>query len=136
MMAEIITTYQIQMNPKRNTLIVHCEKEKDEIEAISINKLLAEKLIGINPKRRSLKMTKLLSDVLDNLPEDSIIKDFDVMFNPEYDIDVLKTIIDTRKQIELIWPGYYENEKLIYSEKDLIDYKVFNLSEYDITCIV
>lgn len=135
-MAEIITTYQSQMNPKRNMLIVHCEKEKDGIEAISINRLLAEKLIGINPKRRSLKMAKLLNDILDSLPKGSIIKDFDVMFNPEYDIDVLKTIIDTRKQIELIWPGSYEDEKLIYSEKELIDYKVFNLSEYDITCIV
>ena len=135
-MAEIISIYQRQMNPKRNMLIIHCEKEKDEIEAISINRLLAEKLIGINPKRRSLKMAKLLNDILDNLPKGSVIKDFDVMFNPEYDIDVLKTIIDTRKQIELIWPGSYEDEKLIYSEKELVDYKVFNLSEYDITCIV
>lgn len=72
-MTEIITVYQSQIHPRRNVPIIHCEKDRNEIEAISINKLLAEKLIGINPKRRSLKMTKLLSDVLDNLPKDSMI---------------------------------------------------------------
>ncbi|MFZ7033821.1 hypothetical protein [Bulleidia extructa] len=76
-MATIITVYQSQTKPIDKVLIIHCDKEKVDIEAVSINKLLVNKLISISPKRRSLKMSKLLNDVLSALPENIIIKNFD-----------------------------------------------------------
>ena len=137
-MANIITVYQSQTILINKVPIIHCEKDKSEIHAISINKHLAEKLIGISPRRRSLKIAKILSGILSMLPENVVIKDFDVLFNPDYDIDLLKILINIRreKSFEVIWPSVYDDEKLVYSEKEYKDYKVFSLSEYDITCIV
>ena len=65
------------------------------------------------------------------------IKDIDVMFNPDYKVDVLKILIATRKRknYSVIWPGKFEDGKLIYGEEGYPDYKVFNIADYDITCV-
>ena len=48
-----------------------------------------------------------------------VIKDFDVMFNPEYKVDVLKIMVDAckRKPFSIIWPGKCEDGKLFYMEE-------------------
>ena len=60
-----------------------------------------------------------------------------VMFNPEYKVDVLKILIAARKRkrYSVIWPGRLEDGKLIYAEEGYPDYKVFNIADYDITCV-
>jgi hypothetical protein len=67
-----------------------------------------------------------------------IIKDIDVMFNPDYKVDVLKILIAARKRkrYSVIWPGRFENGKLIYSEEGYADYKTYNLADYDVTCVI
>lgn len=137
-MAEIIIAYQWRNQQVTKVPIIHCEKDKACIEAVSINKILSIELKNIDSRKRSLKMQKVLRRVINSLPDYSVIKDFDVMFNPQYCIDVLQMFIDIRrgKPFEIIWPGSYEDEKLIYGEENYEDYKVFNLAEYELTCIV
>jgi hypothetical protein len=76
--------------------------------------------------------------VLETVPGGSAIKDIDVMFNPDYKVDVLKILIaaNKRKQFNLIWPGDYEDGKLIYSKEGYPDYRVFEISDYDILCVL
>lgn len=120
-------------------LIVYCRCD-DAISqtATSINKILAEKLIECPASRRTRKLGMLFHQIMEKLPEDTVIKDFDVLFNPEYKVDILKMMIDERKKksFRVIWPGSIKDGRLIYAEDDCLDYRVFNVEDYDITCIV
>ena len=107
-------------------------------QAISISKLLSAELLNIRPRMRSMQMEKCLINVLNHLPENPLIKDIDVMFNPTYAVDVLQVLINTykRKQYSLIWPGTLKDECLIYAEEGYRDYKTYNISDYDIVCLI
>ena len=111
--------------------------EVQDADAYSLNKALAEELLKLRPRQRSLQMEKCLVEVLKRLPENAVVKDIDVLFNPEYTVDVLKVLISAYKQrpFRLIWSGTYAGGKLIYSEEGNSDYKTYDVSDYDIICI-
>ena len=119
--------------------LIYCNSDKEiEERAVSLNVPLAKKLVAIDPKRRTLRMERCVQQVLGGLSADAIIKDFDVLFNPEYEVDILRILIAQYriKPFDVIWPGRYENGKLIYAEEGYRDYKVFEINKYDITCVV
>ena len=74
---------------------------------------MAEELLKLRPRQRSLQMEKCLIDVLKRLPENAVVKDIDVLFNPGYTVDVLKVLISAYKQrpFRLIWSGTYADGK-------------------------
>ena len=115
-------------------IIFCCPDEELEKNAIALNVSIAEKLITTKPSRRSFKLPSIIAD----LPEDSIIKDFDVLFNPDYQIDVLQVLIAAckKKEFAILWPGTYSDGKLMYAETDYSDFKIYDLDKYDVTCIV
>lgn len=106
--------------------------------AISVNVILANELNKFNLKERSIRIRFCLDKVLGDLPAESVIKDFDVLFNPQYKIDVIVTLINAcrRKKFAAIWPGIYKNGKLIYGEEGFADYRVYEVKNYDITCVI
>ena len=119
-------------------IIYCCPYENIADMAVSINMPLAEKLAGCRRNRRTMRIEMYFNQILEQLPDETVIKDFDVMFNPDYKVDVLKTMVDVckRKPFSIIWPGKYEDGKLFYAEEGYQDFKVFSVEEYDVTCIV
>ena len=105
---------------------------------VSINKRLAEELRKLKPTRRTMQMEKCFNKVLDSLPEKVVIKDIDVMFNPAYRVDVIRILVEANKRhpFSLVWSGRYDDNRLLYGEEDLADYKAFEISDYDIVCVV
>lgn len=118
-------------------LLIYMRAVQKAMDPKSVSKELAEGLLACKPKRRSMKLEQIFNTVLDRYPEDVTIKDIDVMFNPEYQVDVLKILIAARKRkrYSVIWPGSYEDGKLIYGEEGYPDYKVFEVADYDITFV-
>lgn len=119
--------------------IIYCCPCGDlENEAVSINMILSEKLIKYQPNRRTMRLEQCFGQVIDTLNDGAVIKDFDVMFNPEYQVDLLRIMIVAcrKKTFSIIWPGKYEDGKLFYAEEGFPDYKVFNIEDYDVSCIV
>lgn len=119
--------------------LIYCNPDKEiEERAVSLNVPLAKKLVTIDPKRRTLRMDRCIQQVLGGLSADAIIKEFDVLFNPEYEVDILRILIAQYriKTFDVVWPGRYENGKLIYAEEEYRDYKIFEINKYDITCVV
>jgi hypothetical protein len=100
--------------------------------------MLADKLIKIRPRSRSRKLELCFNEVLAGLPDGVVIRDFDVMFHPDYQVDVLKILTDARrhKNYSAVWPGVKKDGKLIYSEEGYPDYKVYEIRNYDVTCII
>ena len=107
-------------------------------DAVSINLLLAEKLIKFKEERRAMRLEQCFNQVLMDLPDGVVIKDFDVMFHPKYQVDVLKIMVMAckKKPFSVIWSGKYEDGRLSYAEEGYPDYKTFTVDEYDVTCII
>lgn len=118
-------------------LLVYLKKIKEIVEPQSISKEMADELMACKPERRSMKLEQIFNKVLDRYPDGVTIKDIDVMFNPDYKVDVLKILIAARKRkrYSVIWPGRLEDGKLIYGEEGYPDYKVYKIADYDITCV-
>ena len=104
----------------------------------SINFKMASELIKVKPNNRSMFFEKCFINVLRDLPEKPVIKDIDVMFNPAYKVDVMKSLISVyqKNKYSLIWPGYYAEGKLIYSEEGYSDHHVYEIKDYDIICVI
>lgn len=119
-------------------IIYCCPYENIADMAVSINLPLAEKLAGCRRNRRTMRIEMFFNQILEQLPDGAVIKDFDVMFNPEYQVDVLKimTVACKKKVFSVVWPGRYEEGKLFYAEDGYPDFKAFSIEEYDVTCII
>lgn len=118
--------------------IIYCNPSADLIEqAIPLNRTLAEALIQYKLARRTFQVERCFQAVLAKLPDRAVIKDFDVLFNPEYKIDVLKILIRNCKAnpFSVIWPGTLQDGKLIYAEIGYKDYKEYDVDAYDVTCV-
>ena len=108
--------------------VVYCdEKYCESLQQVSLNEKMAALLIKIKPERRTMRIERCFQEVLANIPENSCIRDFDVLFNPAYKIDVLQL---------LLWPGTMIDGKLVYAEDRYADYKEYDVERYDITCVV
>lgn len=135
----IIIDFQqaLDENSRQSRLLLYSKKVQKMLEPKSISKELADELLACKPNRRSMKLEQIFNTVLDRYPDSVTIKDIDVMFNPDYKVDVLKILIATRKRkrYSVIWPGRLEDGKLIYGEEGYPDYKVYKLADYDIMCV-
>ena len=119
-------------------LLIYMKAIQKMHEPRSVSKPLAEALLACKPNRRSMELEQIFNNVLDTLPDGAVIKDIDVMFNPDYKVDVLKILIESRKRkrYSVIWPGRCEDGKLIYGEEGFPDYKTYDIENYDITCVI
>lgn len=140
-MGYCITTSQWECIPEKDLLkpVIFVQKNcpiKDK--AVPLNLLLTKELIAINETDRSTNMADCVLKILQELPVGSVIKDFDVLFNPAYAIDVLQILVLCCKQhnFKVVWPGHYDNGKLIYADENSRDYKAYKIENYDITCVV
>lgn len=119
-------------------LLIYMKAIQKMHEPRSVSKPLAEALLAYKPNRRSIKLEQMFNNVLDTFPDGVVIRDIDVMFNPDYKVDVLKILMAARKRkkYSVIWPGKCENGKLIYGEEGFSDYKIYDVEDYDITCVI
>ena len=119
--------------------VVYCdEKYCESLQQVSLNEKIAALLIKIKPERRTMRIERCFQEVLTNIPENSCIRDFDVLFNPAYKIDVLQllTVANRSKSFSVLWPGTMADGKLVYAEDGYADYKEYDVEQYDITCVV
>ena len=79
-------------------LLIYMKVIKKINEPKSVSKPLAEALLACKPNRRSMKLEQIFNNILDTLPDGVVIKDIDVLFNPDYQVDVLKILMAARKR--------------------------------------
>lgn len=137
-MGTIIEFYQVgDEEAMLSRLLVYMRTIQRLLEPKSVSKELADGLLACRSNRRSMKLEQIFNTVLDRYPDDVTIKDIDVMFNPEYEVDVLKILVAARKRkrYSVVWPGRFEDGKLVYGEEGYLDYKVYKIEDYDITFV-
>lgn len=138
MIVQLKDFQQENINGLLKPIIYCCSCKEIEDNAVSLNQILAELIIKIKPSRRTLQLEKCFASVLKQYPDNVVIKDFDVLFNPSYKVDVLKILINTRKTkiFSVLWSGKLNNNRLIYAEEGYQDYKEYELDNYDVTCVI
>lgn len=137
-MGVLIELKQVSDNEMTSSrLLMYLKWAMKEREPKSISKELVNELLACPENKRSMKLEQIFCAVLDRYPDGVTIKDIDAMFNPEYQVDVLKILITARKRkkYSVIWPGRFEEGKLIYAEEGYQDYKVYEIANYDVTCV-
>ncbi len=142
-MANVIEWYRFSFDNVDSFMkpIIFCTSiEIEELsEAYSMNIPIAKELQKSGSSMmRTMKMESILTNIILKLGDNPIIKDIDVMFNPDYKLDVLRTLINVskRKSYIVVWPGTYKDGKLFYAQEGYRDYKSFDLNDYDITVVI
>lgn len=142
-MANVMEWYKFSLDNTSGLMkpIIFCtSSEIEELsEAYSMNIPIAKELQKSGSSMmRTMKMESILSSIISKLGDNPIIKDIDVMFNPDYQLDVLRTLMNVskRKSFMVVCPGTYKDGKLIYAQEGYSDYKSFDLNDYDITVVI
>lgn len=114
-----------------------CELDGITDDAISMNVAIARRLADISPSMRSMRLESCFVSALSDLPEGVVIRDIDVLFNPTYQVDVLALLVSAYRKhaFDLVWPGRFEDNELVYAEEGYPDYRAFDIDRYDVTCI-
>ena len=119
-MGIIIKSNMLAAEKDTYRLLVYCSAPSNiRDNAVSINTKLAEKLLSMKPSSRTIRLERCFNEIIDSIPDRSVIKDIDVLFNPDYKIDVFRMMTASckRKKFDLIWSGKLEDNSLIYSEE-------------------
>ena len=114
------------------------ENELKGFYTISLGVLISDRLIRYPSEKRDEILLKEMDNLLLNCPNDKLlIKDIDILFNPEYKLDVLKYFANIArvKTVIVIWNGIIANGYLQYSENGYLDYKRYLIKNYDIICV-
>lgn len=134
---EIWSTYY--SNP-----VIWCMKSEQAIETFDgyyyfkLGEILSEKLSQYTSDKRSLMVLKELDNLLlSNSYSNMLIDKIDILFNPTYQLDMLRYFskLARVKKVVVIWCGECSNNSLIYSGPGYKDYKNYNIKDYDIICI-
>ncbi len=104
---------------------------------VKLNKELSELLLDLPKDERPLAVEKQVETLLS--PHQSLfITDIEILFDPRYPIDVVKLFCKHARfsNLFVLWPGKYENGRLIYASPYDSDYHSYDCSQYQIQIIV
>ena len=106
-------------------------------ETISLNIMLAQIIVKFNIDDRLEMVHQEAISILTKSTAPIILKDFEMLFDPRYNIDVLRLIteVSRKRKIIAIWPGVLDKDNLVYADAESPDYQVFNINNYDIICV-
>jgi hypothetical protein len=118
-------------------IIFCCEIDGFTDGAVSLSNPLARRLIELPAASRGRRLEDCFVGCLEDLPDSIVIRDFDALFNPAYQVDVVALLLSAyrRHRFDAVWPGTLDGEDLVYAEEGYRDYRRFGTDHYDLTCI-
>ena len=129
---------------QENKVIILCTTYKSiqsifkDFKIISLGVILSERLLRYPIEIRNSILIQELDKLLLNTDDNKLlIKNIDILVNPEYKIDILKYFYSLArgKKVAIEWNGSIKNDYLQYSEIGYLDYKRYSINKYDIICI-
>lgn len=109
---------------------------EDGYRRISLNLQLAQSLAGLELSRIRTDITDKIKESLPQ-SEPIYLTDYEMLFDPRYELDVLRLFIDIARCNKLIvkWCGKANGETLTYAEQGYADYKRYKISDYDVVIV-
>lgn len=105
---------------------------------VNVGLLLSERLFRMKTEGISTNITNEFNNILDEDHGDILLINTDILFDPEYGLDVLKLLLQLgrNRRLYLPWPGEIAVERLKYSEPSRFDFKEYNVKDYVDTYVV
>lgn len=103
---------------------------------VQINQELSKRLLNISKEERLKSVENTLKDMFD-YREPIFVSGFEMLFDPRYEIDVLKFFCERARIINVAikWPGHFMAGKLIYAKPGDPDYHEFESKAYQIRIV-
>lgn len=147
-MGEIYTKYNFELNlVKRNkTLVIICMaydeflkyKEIKDLRIINLGLDLSRGLKEYPMKYRNSKVLDELTNILAKVQAEYVlVKNLDILFNPEYKLNILNYFINLSRNrlIFIEWPGQLKGKFLEYADINSPDYQRYNIDDYKIVVV-
>jgi len=114
------------------------QNKLEEFSVLSLNRELSERLLNYKPEKRKLFVEDEIVKLYNRKEGKVLIKDIEILFDPEFSMDIIRLFIllNRKRKTAVLWPGKYRNGKLIFSEMGYKDYHAYDITKYDITCII
>ena len=105
---------------------------------VNLGILLGEAAMIAKAANIPIDIAHTLDTILGQENRDIILENTDILFSPEYGLDVIKMLlqIGRNQRFYLQWPGEIIGEKLTYSEPGRFDYKEYDIKDYVDTYVV
>lgn len=104
---------------------------------MSLNFPLAKELSGKTEKEISASIMSTVSRLLPKC-EKIYLTDYEMLFDPRYELDVIKLFCEISRHKKLIvqWCGSSNENFLTYAELGYDDYAKYKISDYQIVCVI
>lgn len=124
--------------------IILCNQQTIDEQAIvdagyqrfALNHPLAKVLVSLSEAGR---IAMVRETVLTLIPRRASVYlvDYEMLFDPRYELDVLKFFYEISRRQKLIvkWCGRLVAQMLVYAEPGYPEYKQYNIAEHDIICV-
>lgn len=110
----------------------------ENIENVSLNLLLAERLTPIPPRQRPLRIMDELKNILYKNSTPLLLDRYEMLFSPAWKLNVLKIFADIARirPIYVSWPGQCKNGYLTYAGPDDPEYRNYRITDYDVIVVL
>ena len=105
---------------------------------VNIGLTLGERMYKAKADGSTVNIANELDAILGRENRDITLVNTDILFSPEYELDVIKLLlqIGRNQRLYIQWPGEITGEKLTYSEPGRFDFKEYYIKEYVDTYVV
>ena len=105
---------------------------------MNIGLMLGERMYKAKADGSPVNIANELDAILGRENRDITLVNTDILFSPEYELDVIKLLlqIGRNQRFYIQWPGEITGEKLTYSEPGRLDFKEYNIKDYVDTYVV
>ena len=105
-------------------------------QTVHINIELSKRLLSFAPDERPARVEGELRKIL-NGPDPMFLTDFEMLFDPRYEIDILKIFCERARfaAIAVRWPGRSTSDKLTYAGPEAPDHHEYDCSKYQIRLV-
>lgn len=100
-------------------------------EVINVNLVLSRELIELTVRQRTLRLSSLLSALLENGQPTVLLDNLEILFDPELEQDPLRLLkgISRNRTVAASWNGKMESGKLVYAEVGHPEYRRYDLDD-------
>ena len=105
---------------------------------VNVGLMLGERMYKAKADGSPVKIANELDAILGEERRDMTLVNTDILFSPEYELDVIKLLLQVgrNQRLYMQWPGEINGEKLTYSEPGRFDFKEYNIKDYVDTYVV
>ncbi len=105
---------------------------------VNIGLMLGERMYKAKADGSPVNIATELDTILGEEKRDITLANTDILFSPEYELDVIKLLLQVgrNQRLYMQWPGEINGEKLTYSEPGRFDFKEYNIKDYVDTYVV